>query len=340
VLWWLRGILWLRRLGYAFTIFVIGSSLLLVSALMMIVMTFDQPTSQVPSLQSIACDVPAPKLSSSQLSSEQLRNAATIIQVGKQQRVPPYGWTIAIATAMQESTLRNLSYGDRDSVGLFQQRAPWGSFAERTHPPTSTSMFLNGGQGGQPGLLDIANWQSLPLTVAAQRVQRSAFPNAYARWERLATELVKSAGGTVPTSGCVVRAPGTWTLPIDRGAYHLTARFGQCSALWRACHTGLDFAAATGTTVRTASSGRVSFIGSKGAYGNLTKIQHATGVETYYAHQSVIDVRVGQFVTAGTPIGRVGATGNVTGPHLHFEVRVDGIPRDPYAWLTQHNVRP
>jgi hypothetical protein len=94
---------------------------------------------------------------------------------------------IALSTAMQESTLRNLNYGDRDSLGLFQQRAAWASAADRRDPHKSAHMFLTGGQGGQRGLLDIPGWQSMPVWQAAQSVQVSAFPTAYAKWEAAAT---------------------------------------------------------------------------------------------------------------------------------------------------------
>ena len=90
-------------------------------------------------------------------------------------------------TAMQESTLRNLDYGDRDSLGLFQQRPSmgWGSPAQVREPAYAAAAFYGGPDSptGNRGLLGIPRWQQLPLTVAAQAVQRSAFPNAYARWE-------------------------------------------------------------------------------------------------------------------------------------------------------------
>ena len=130
----------------------------------------------------------------SQLGQEQLQNAQVIVQVGKELNVPPYGWVIALATALQESGLRNLPYGDRDSLGLFQQRANWGSVAERTDPVTSATFFYLGGSDvpdgvAEPGLLQIPGWQSMTVTEAAQAVQISAFPDAYAKWEDLARAL-------------------------------------------------------------------------------------------------------------------------------------------------------
>jgi LysM repeat protein len=119
------------------------------------------------------------------LTSEQEGNARIIIQVGREQGVPDYGIIIALATAMQESSLRNIDYGDRDSVGLFQQRTStgWGTIEEIMDPYHSAYLFYQGRSGYTRGLLDISGWQSMALTVAAQSVQVSAYPNAYAKWE-------------------------------------------------------------------------------------------------------------------------------------------------------------
>lgn len=113
------------------------------------------------------------------------QNASIIIQVGRSMGVPDYGIVIALATAAQESTLRNLDWGDRDSVGLFQQRPSqgWGTVAQLTDPWESSRRFYGGPGVPTRGLLDIAGWQSMPVTVAAQAVQISAYPDAYAKWE-------------------------------------------------------------------------------------------------------------------------------------------------------------
>jgi cell wall-associated NlpC family hydrolase len=129
------------------------------------------------------------------LDQAQLKNAQTVIETGVSLQVPSRGLVVAVATALQESTLRNLEYGDRDSLGLFQQRRGWGPVSARTNPAKAAQMFYTGGRGGQPGLLDVADWQSMDVTQAAQAVQRSAFPFAYARWESLAGSLVESVVG-------------------------------------------------------------------------------------------------------------------------------------------------
>lgn len=119
------------------------------------------------------------------LTSEMRGHAQTIIQVGRQLGVPDYGIVIALATAMQESTLRNLSWGDRDSVGLFQQRpsSGWGTAADLQVPSHAARLFYVGRSGYTRGLLDIPGWQGMTLTQAAQAVQISAYPNHYAKWE-------------------------------------------------------------------------------------------------------------------------------------------------------------
>jgi cell wall-associated NlpC family hydrolase len=132
---------------------------------------------------------------STRLDQEQLDNAHTIVTVGVSRGIPQRGFVIALATSLQESYLRNLRYGDRDSVGLFQQRpsSGWGTVSELTDPPTASTKFYT-------ALVRVPNWQSLPLTVAAQTVQRSAFPNAYAKWEPLATTLVDQMLSGSPNS--------------------------------------------------------------------------------------------------------------------------------------------
>ena len=131
------------------------------------------------------------------LSDEQRTNAAMIIGVAQQKGAPPRAWLVALATAMQESTLRNINYGDRDSLGLFQQRPSqgWGSPAQVLDPVYSTTIFID-------RLLQVPNWDRLPVTVAAQTVQRSAFPDAYAKWEGLAADLVAQLAGVTDPTGC------------------------------------------------------------------------------------------------------------------------------------------
>jgi hypothetical protein len=117
------------------------------------------------------------------------RNASTIVSIGRELGVSDYGLVIALAAAAQESTLRNIDFGDRDSLGLFQQRPSmgWGSRERLLDPAWAVRTFFGGPRnpnaGLTRGLLDIPNWKSMTVTQAAQAVQISAYPDAYAKWE-------------------------------------------------------------------------------------------------------------------------------------------------------------
>jgi murein DD-endopeptidase MepM/ murein hydrolase activator NlpD len=126
-----------------------------------------------------------------------------------------------------------------------------------------------------------------------------------------------------------------WVLPVDPGAYHLTSTFGEAGGYWSSgYHTGLDFAAPTGTPITAVANGVVTSVGDEGAYGNQTIVTLEDGTEIWYCHQNSYEVSVGDNVVAGQVIGYVGSTGNTTGPHLHLEVRPGGgDPVDPYAAL-------
>jgi cell wall-associated NlpC family hydrolase len=123
-------------------------------------------------------------------------------------------------------------------------------------------------------------------------------------------------------------------IPLPAGSWAWSADFGVAGPLWASgYHTGQDFSATSGTPILAAADGIVISTGDGGPYGNLTQIQHPDGVQTWYAHQSVISTQVGAAVRAGQVIGAVGSTGNSTGAHLHFEVRVGGAQVDPKSWL-------
>ncbi len=113
----------------------------------------------------------------------------------------------------------------------------------------------------------------------------------------------------------------------------ISARFAENSSIRRSSHTGLDIAASTGTPIVAAASGKVTFSGWKGSYGNMMVITHSNGVQTYYAHCSKLYFDAGASVSQGQVIGTVGSTGNSTGPHLHLEVRVNGVAYNPQNYL-------
>ncbi|RAO15591.1 M23 family metallopeptidase [Micromonospora noduli] len=284
----------------------------------------------------------------------QVRNAAVIIKVGQDMGVPSRGWVVALATAMQESALRNLANSgvpeslalphegvgaDHDSLGLFQQRPGWGTVAERLNPAYAARKFYE-------KLVKVESWHRRPLTAVAQRVQVSAYPDAYAKHEELASRIVDAlAGGaarTVEINGKAVCnaaergqiAASGWTAPIPGG---VGSGFRTAS---RPSHNGVDIGAAKGTEIRAAATGRVlvstcdedhrgrqdcnvdGFPG-KGGCGWFVDLLHAGGYITRYCHMVVQPfVQKDQIVTAGQVIGKVGSSGNSSGPHLHFEVHL------------------
>jgi len=113
----------------------------------------------------------------------------------------------------------------------------------------------------------------------------------------------------------------------------ISSRFGERSSRRSSVHTGLDIATSLGTGFRPIMDGTVVFAGYSGSYGNIIKIDHGDGIQSWYAHCSAIYVGVGQSVSAGTTIGAVGSTGNSTGPHLHLEIRINGTPVNPQNYL-------
>ncbi|MDN4615634.1 LysM peptidoglycan-binding domain-containing protein [Leifsonia sp. F6_8S_P_1B] len=134
------------------------------------------------------------------LTDEMRANAALIVRIGRESGVPDQGIVIALAAAAQESGLRNVRYGDRDSLGLFQQRPStgWGTPEQVLDPVRATRAFYGGhgnpNAGRTRGLLDIPGWTSMSVTQAAQAVQISAFPDAYAKWEPSARAWLAQLG--------------------------------------------------------------------------------------------------------------------------------------------------
>lgn len=167
----------------------------------------DAPVAPAPIAAAPVAEAPAPPLveaaavseATAMLDESMVANARVIIAVGRELGVGDYGIVIALAAAAQESTMRNLDWGDRDSVGLFQQRPStgWGTVEQLTDPAHATRLFFGGPTGpnvGTRGLLDIDGWESLPLTVAAQAVQISAHPDEYAKWEASAWAWLADLG--------------------------------------------------------------------------------------------------------------------------------------------------
>lgn len=157
------------------------------------------------------------------------------------------------------------------------------------------------------------------------------------------TPAVRPTSAQVQAPPYLVRAghtfqPAPWALPVTD--YRLTGRFGASDYYWASAHTGLDFATAQGSTIRAVAGGVVTLVEYDGSYGYKTVVTLEDGTEIWYCHQDEQLVTTGQRVRTGQPIGTVGSTGNVTGPHLHLEVRPGGAdPVDPWQALAAHGRR-
>lgn len=164
------------------------------------------------------------------LSGEQVTIAAAIITEGKSHGIPANGWVVALATALQESGLHNVDHGDRDSRGPFQQRpsSGWGSIAQVTDINLSIRAFYGvATHTANPGLIDISGWEAMPVTRAAQAVQVSAFPDAYARWETTARAIVRQLHDIETTTD------------VEGTCVDLAGPNGQCPATGLAAENGL-----------------------------------------------------------------------------------------------------
>lgn len=158
-----------------------------------------------------------------------------------------------------------------------------------------------------------------PVVVASNKKTSST---KYASTGTVNTSLTTS-GGTASLGISLIR-------PVSG---IISSRFGVRSSIRSSAHTGLDIATSTGTPIQAAASGTVTFSGYKGSYGNMIVITHANGVQTYYGHCSQLYVSAGTSVSQGQTIAAVGSTGNSTGPHLHFEVRINGVAYNPQNYV-------
>ena len=302
----------------------------------------------------------------------QMGNADLIISVGEQMAVPFRGFLVAISTSLQESGIRNLANdgsapeltsaqaattaesltyphdgigSDHDSTNAFQQRwiSGWGTVAQLMDRTYAATAFYE-------ALLEVDGWESMPVSEAAQSVQRSAFPDAYAKWESLAAEIVEALAGSdtsgdgCPTGEGLAVPPGGWVRPT---AGSITSGFGM---RWGSMHAGVDIAGGRGSPVYAAAAGVVTAAECTseycdrdgglglGGYGNKVDIDHGGGESTRYGHLTSYVVAAGESVEAGQLIGYQGSTGNSTGVHLHFETRVNGEAVDPMPFMLDRGV--
>ncbi|WP_031004705.1 LysM peptidoglycan-binding domain-containing M23 family metallopeptidase [Streptomyces sp. NRRL F-5727] len=181
---------------------------------------------------------------------------------------------------------------------------------------------------------------------AAPKAERKAAPKAKAevteqtRASRSTERAAAPAAAAAQQAGSGTQAASSgWVAPVSGG---ISTPYRASGSMWSSgYHTGADFIASSGTTVRAVGAGTVVSAGWSGAYGNEVVIQHADGNYSQYAHLSSLSVSAGQSVGGGQQIGLSGSTGNSTGPHLHFEIRTSpsyGSDIDPLAYLRQHGV--
>lgn len=173
--------------------------------------------------------------------------------------------------------------------------------------------------------------------AAAQKVRdAAAAAKAEAAAKKKAAEDAAAKAAAKAEAERLAALAASYTKPV--ASYTLTASFGQSSSLWANTHTGQDFAAPTGTPVSAIHSGTITSAAWAGSYGYRIILTLDDGTEIWYCHLSSM-VQTSGKVTTGETIGRVGATGNVTGPHLHIEVRPGaGDPIDPMPWLRAHGI--
>jgi murein DD-endopeptidase MepM/ murein hydrolase activator NlpD len=167
--------------------------------------------------------------------------------------------------------------------------------------------------------------------LAATRQQEREWVGEAKSLASVSAQLASQIAGaqSAPSDGGSSAPPSSGGL-IWPCAGPITSPFGM---RWGSLHPGIDIGAPTGTPIKAAASGRVLTASYNGGYGNLVVLDNGNGIATAYAHQSQIAVSVGETVTQGQVIGYVGSTGFSTGPHLHFEVRVNGSPVDPMGYL-------
>ncbi|MGW6288392.1 M23 family metallopeptidase [Streptomyces sp. NPDC055107] len=166
-----------------------------------------------------------------------------------------------------------------------------------------------------------------------------AAPKEAPKADTVSADDSQGSGSSARTGSSEATGSG-WSAPL--ASANVTTQYRASGASWSSgYHTGSDFQAASGTPVLAIGPGTVVSAGNSGSYGNEVVIQHEDGMYSQYAHQSSLNVSVGQTVTGGQQIGLSGSTGNSTGPHLHFEVRTGpgyGSDVDPIAYLRQHGV--
>jgi murein DD-endopeptidase MepM/ murein hydrolase activator NlpD len=282
---------------------------------------------------------PAPAGGVAGFDAEQMKNAQAIMNAAKSLKLPIAAQLIGVQAAIGESTLRVIDFGDGagpDSRGLFQQRAngAWGSYEDRMDPHISSTNFFKALQRAE-------GWETLEPTIAIHRVQRNADPNHYTQFRAKATEIVKALGGEAaalvdPSGVCPAEGnqvvgdlAGKWVKALPDAA--MTSGYGPRPAppgtaggVLANFHYGIDFSSTgqAGTIVAITDLKIVKIRNLEGMFGTGVTGQTLDGKLTigmYHMEAGSLKVKEGDTVAAGTPLGTEGATGNVSGRHLHME---------------------
>jgi murein DD-endopeptidase MepM/ murein hydrolase activator NlpD len=240
--------------------------------------------------------------------SEQDRSIVTLVRDAKAD---------AIATAHRLDALER------------RQQTVTARILERRQEITSVKQELIGTRVGYAGTR--ADKQNALSHVRVERTQLEGNLSDLRAQQAKITRTLQSSQGSLP-AGPIKRGGGTLIWPVNGP---ITSPFCESRA-WESCHPGIDIGVPSGTPIRAAAAGTVSLIQSEaqsGGYGNFTCVQHSGALATCYAHQSAFRVSLGQHVGQGQIIGLTGCTGRCFGPHLHFEVRVNGAVTNPLDYL-------
>ena len=205
--------------------------------------------------------------------------------------------------------------------------------------PTSADVLRNSNEAVRAAAeaLRLANEKAAADRAAADRAAADRAAADAAAPDRASRDRSAPPPAAAPAPAAPAPAPAPKASGYVRpGDGRLTSGFGR---RWGRLHAGIDLAAGTGSPIRAVTNGTVVSAGRESGYGNCVRIRHSDGTETLYGHLSRILVSSGTRVSAGQQIGKEGNTGRSTGPHLHFEVRVNGSTVNPLTWLRSKGVR-
>jgi hypothetical protein len=283
---------------------------------------------------------------------EMKKIAALIVSIGKNrpEKLSRHDIEAAIGVAIQESNLTNLLIAlDHDSLGVYQQRpsvGSWGTAEQIVDPTHATNKFYDAmvripaEQRQSMALIDIG--------ITVQIPNKNAYRSRWA-WDEVAKEIVSvylTGSGDVSGALCaeaVGVSSGDWQLPLTKDTYCLGSKYGmRFHPIWHEwrMHYGIDFSCNSGNPIYAIHDGTVIKASYSGGLGNYVEIDHGENQVSGYAHmvRYADGISVGDTVKTGQVIGYVGSTGDSTGPHLHFQAKVNGKLSDPEELLKKYGV--